>query len=88
MAINFRTPVDINSATGLYDMAGKRSSQFSGIYKVQRVVHNFKNGQFTQTISAKRRNINPSDKEDIVFSTKKTETVPDQPVPGRPRGGE
>lgn len=87
MAINFRTPIDINSVTGLYDMAGKRSSQFSGIYKVQKVVHNFKNGQFTQVISAKRRNINPSDKEDIVFSTKKTETVPNQPVPGRPRGG-
>ena len=84
MAINFRTPIDINPTTGLYNMAGKRSSQFSGLYKVQRVIHNFKNGQFTQVISAKRRNISPSDKEDVIFSIKKTETVP---AAGAAKGG-
>lgn len=76
MAINFRTPVDLNPVTGLYTMAGKRSAQFSGIYRVQKVQHIFKDGQFTQTIKANRRQISPSDMEDVDFNVKKTEPPP------------
>ena len=75
MAINFRTPIDINPVTGLYNMAGKRSAQFSGLYRVQKVQHNFKNGEFTQVIKANRRQISPSDTGDVNFNTKKTEEV-------------
>lgn len=75
MAINFRTPIDINPTTGLYTMAGKRSAQFSGVYRVQKVQHVFKNGQFTQVIKANRRQISPSDTADVVFNVKKTEFV-------------
>lgn len=88
MAINFRTPVDINPVTGLYNMAVAGSAQFSGIYKVQKVIHRFQNGQFTQTIKANRRQISPTDTQDASFNTKTLEEVKkEQPVQGRPRGG-
>ena len=76
MAINFSTPVDINPVTGLYTLAGKRSAQFSGLYRVQTVEHIFKDGQFTQIIKANRRQISKSDTEDVVVSTKKTTVIP------------
>lgn len=76
MAINFRTPIDINPATGLYNMAGAKSGgQFSGLYRVQKVIHTFKEGQFTQLIKANRRQIRPDDTEDVNFNVKKTEQV-------------
>ena len=76
MAINFSTPIDINPVTGLYTMAGKRSAQFSGIYKVMAVQHIFKDGQFTQIIKANRRQISKSDTEDVLFGTKTTKKIP------------
>jgi hypothetical protein len=76
MAINFSTPIDINPVTGLYTLAGKRSAQFSGLYRVQTVEHIFRDGQFTQIIKANRRQISKSDTEDIVTSTKKTTEIP------------
>ena len=75
MAINFRTPIDINPVTGLYNMAGKRSAQFSGLYRVQKVTHTFREGQFTQLIKANRRQISPKDTGDVNFNVKKTEQV-------------
>jgi hypothetical protein len=76
MAINFRTPIDINQTTGLYNMAVAGSSQFSGIYRVQKVTHRFQNGQFTQTIKANRRQISPTDTADVSFNTKNQEEYP------------
>lgn len=59
IVVNFRTPVDINQTSGLYDF-GKASGsvaalQFSGVYQVINVVSNFSGGQFTQTLSGPRR---------------------------------
>jgi hypothetical protein len=59
IVINFRTPIDINQTTGLYDF-GKASKsanvvQFSGVYQVISVVSNFTGGQFTQTLTGPRR---------------------------------
>lgn len=57
--IIFQTPVDIRE-DGLYDFAntvnekGNVVSGFSGIYRVITVVHNFNNGQFTQTLELVR----------------------------------
>lgn len=77
MAINFSTPVDINPVTGLYTMAGKRSAQFSGLFRVKSVQHIFREGQFTQIISANRRQITKSDLvADVVFNTNKQKPVP------------
>lgn len=75
MAINFRTPIDINSATGMYNMAVAGSAQFSGLYRVQKVIHRFRDGNFTQTIKANRRQISPTDTGDVSFDVKDTSPV-------------
>lgn len=57
--VNFRTPVDLNQTTGLYDF-GKASKSapvlaWSGLYQVINVTSSFVGGQFTQTLSGTRR---------------------------------
>jgi hypothetical protein len=92
--VNFRTPVDINQTTGLYDF-GKSSKSapvlsWSGLYQVINVTSSFAGGQFTQTLSGTRR---PSQELSSPATPAKqystSNTVPDaaQPVAGRPRGG-
>ncbi len=57
--INFKTPIDINQSTGLYDFgkASKMSEvvQWSGLYQVLQVTSSFKDGQFTQLLTGNRR---------------------------------
>ena len=58
MIVKFKTPTDINDTTGLYNLNGSKALlQYSGIYKVKEVQHKFKDGQFFQTIKAKKRMI-------------------------------
>ncbi len=53
--INFRTPSDINQTTGLYNLTNNNlCQQFSGLYKVNKISSEFKQGQFKQTIDAYR----------------------------------
>ena len=58
--VNFRTPVDINQNTGLYDFGKSATSApvltWSGIYRVTHAVSNFDGGQFTQQLKGVRRN--------------------------------
>jgi len=67
IAINFKTPLDINPSTGLFNMAGKRIGEFSGLYKLRTITHKFKSGQFTQTIVAARRPLTVEDVKKITF---------------------
>ena len=57
--VNFRTPIDINQATGLYQFAPPTSSapliSWSGLYHVTNVVCRFQKGQFKQTLKGQRR---------------------------------
>jgi len=47
----FRTPVDIDEATGMMDFGTNyRTSVFSGLYKVLTISSEFRNGQFIQTL--------------------------------------
>lgn len=56
IVINFRTPNDLNQATGLYNLSNtKLATQFSGLYKITTISSTFKNGKFTQTIFCNRR---------------------------------
>jgi hypothetical protein len=48
--ISFRTPIDINEGTGLYDFPPGTVSPFSGIYKVTRCLNKFSDGNFTQEL--------------------------------------
>jgi hypothetical protein len=73
IAIFFRTPLDINPSTGLYTMAGTRTGQFSGIFKLQKIVSRFSNGQFTQTLTLNRRTIDPTDEKEVVVGLETTE---------------
>jgi len=56
--VNFRTPVDINQSTGLYDF-GKNSSapvaMFSGLYMVRRIESTFSKNEFKQKLQLQRR---------------------------------
>jgi len=54
--INFRSPIDINQSTGLYNFGNtKVMTQFSGLFKVQKIQSVFRNGQFTQSLTLNRR---------------------------------
>lgn len=54
--INFRTPTDINQATGLYNLKDtKLIAQFSGLYKLTTITSTFSKGQFKQSLKAMRR---------------------------------
>lgn len=58
--VNFRTPVDLNQSTGLYDFGKSTKSApvltWSGLYQVTKVTSNFVGGQFTQVLTGPRRN--------------------------------
>ena len=52
VSLLFRTPVDVDEATGLYKFnVNYRTSVFSGLYKVLTVASEFKSGVFTQTLN-------------------------------------
>jgi len=58
--VNFRTPVDLNQTTGLFDFGKSAKTApvmtWSGIYRVVTVKSYFDGGQFTQTLTGPRRN--------------------------------
>jgi len=56
--VNFRTPIDINQSTGLYDFGKNNSApvkMFSGLYKVLIVNHSFSKNEFKQVLNLQRR---------------------------------
>lgn len=57
IVIYFRSPVDINQTTGLYDFNKNTyiATMFSGLYKLTDVISTFKGGKFTQTLRGYRR---------------------------------
>lgn len=59
--ISFRTPIDTNTDTGLYEFANENPSPFSGVYKVLRCDGEFKGGQFTQKLRCVRMPGQPID---------------------------
>jgi hypothetical protein len=66
--VNFRSPIDINQTTGMYDFKGPNHQDmtkdpksgpaigFTGLYCINMVTNNFRNGQFSQTLKGYRRN--------------------------------
>jgi hypothetical protein len=57
--VKFRTPIDINQGTGLYNFGGTSKTapvtQFSGLYCVQTITSTFVDGKFTQVLTGFRR---------------------------------
>jgi hypothetical protein len=66
--VNFRSPIDINQTTGMYDFKGPNIQDmtknpkagpaigFTGLYCVNLVTSTFRNGEFRQTLKGYRRN--------------------------------
>jgi hypothetical protein len=54
IVLNFRTPIDIDPATGLYKF-NTTIDQFSGLFQIFEVESKFNQNKFTQTITAQRR---------------------------------
>ena len=71
--VNFRTPLDYNSSSGIMDFGNTQVvSQFSGLYKVNQVMHKFNKGKYTQELKMLRRiNQQPEPDSDV----KKTRTA-------------
>ena len=79
--VNYRSPIDINQGTGLYNFGSKNFkdpetgksqsvTQFSGLYQLIHVDSYFKDGQFTQDLKALRRPMQESTKAPTApFST-------------------
>lgn len=59
--ISFRTPIDTNTDTGLYEFANENPSPFSGVYKVLKCDGEFKGGKFTQKLRCVRMPGQPID---------------------------
>jgi hypothetical protein len=81
VVINFRTPVDINQSTGLYNFGPKTDTapvmQFSGLYKVTNVSSVFSQGTFKQTLTGMRRPMQESTKPEVKDTFSVNKTVPD-----------
>ena len=54
--LKFRMPVDFNDQTGVYDLQSTQSAEFSGLYRVVTVEHNFSEGKYTNTLALTRFN--------------------------------
>lgn len=60
--IRFRTPLDVDTESGLYDFSnGSVDSPFSGIYKVTKVESKFSGGIFNQNLECLRMPKQPND---------------------------
>ena len=72
IVVNFRTPIDINQNTGMYNFGPNTDTapvmQFSGLYKVTNVSSVFSQGTFKQTLVGYRRPMQESTKPEVKAS--------------------
>jgi len=54
--LNFRMPTDFNDQTGVYELQTNQSAEFSGLYRVVQVEHNFVDGKYTNVLNLTRFN--------------------------------
>jgi len=85
-SVNFRTPIDLNQATGLYDFGAGKSAPvlaYSGLYNVQTVTSTFKGGVFTQVIKGFRMpnfgNPEEGSAEDMLSATRVSDKESNNP---------
>ena len=85
--VNFRTPIDINQNTGMYNFgAGAKTApllMYSGLYNIRTVTSNFKGGKFTQTlqgIRVKNQTLDAAGTPDKTYNT----SVPDSETDKKP----
>ena len=54
--LNFRMPTDLDDKRGVYELQSNQSAEFSGLYRVISVEHNFTDGRFTNVLNLTRFN--------------------------------
>ena len=54
--LKFRMPTDFNDQTGVYELQSTQSAEFSGLYRVVQVEHNFVDGKYTNVLHLTRFN--------------------------------
>ena len=54
--LKFRMPKDFNDQTGVYELQSSQAAEFSGLYRVVTVEHNFTDGKYTNVLSLTRFN--------------------------------
>lgn len=54
--LNFRMPTDLNDQTGVYELQTDQSAEFSGLYRVVQIEHNFTDGKYTNVLQLTRFN--------------------------------
>lgn len=54
--LRFRMPTDVNDKTGVYELQSDQSAEFSGLYRVYKVEHNFTEGKYTNVLQLTRFN--------------------------------
>jgi len=80
IVINFKTPIDINQPTGMYQFGGSKTApvnQFSGTYLVTMASCFFRAGKFTQVLKGNRRQNQESKQQgtaEQVFHASSSET--------------
>ena len=84
--VNFRTPIDINQTTGLYDFSKGASAPvelFSGLYMVRIIDSTFSKNEFKQTLQLQRRPLQSAEGPGTTHGTLSTSnpTTP-KPDPG------
>lgn len=82
VTVNFRTPIDINQATGLYKFSNNSApvTAFSGLYRVTNVTSTFSGGQFKQTLKGQRM---PQQENPVAGTKEQTFSVSNK-KPGNP----
>lgn len=78
IGVNFRTPIDINQQSGMYDFGGNSKTapvmQYSGMYKIRTVVSTFNGGEFIQKLKGQRMPLQESKQESTPEQTFNTST--------------
>jgi hypothetical protein len=94
LRINFRNPIDIDPVTG-FARFSENLAQFSGVYRVLKCIHIFKDGEFKQTLSIVRYRGQQIDREltkpqkalPVETTTPGTEVRTDSADPAVPKAG-
>jgi hypothetical protein len=80
--VNFRTPIDINQSTGLYNFGGQSKTapviQFSGFYQITQLTSTFAGGTFKQRLEGFRRpgqGLSEAEERAQLFTTKNPPAV-------------
>jgi len=94
IVVNFRTPIDINQTTGMYNFGANSQSapltRFSGLYCITKVENRMSEGKFTQIISALRRSDQENPGSAIASAVETAQYLNTNPVvdKGNPSGSE